>query len=103
MYPTGSCPAKFYGTVKIYKLSQVDQVENLLIGPIISNIDTATYRLAKHLAKFLSSSGTSENTVKSTKDFIEKLRIVKVPKGYQMVSFHVKSLFTNVPLDVLLI
>ena len=39
-----------------------------------------------------------EYTVKSTKDFIEKLKTVKVPKGYQMVSFDVKALFTNVPL-----
>ena len=37
--------------------------------------------------------------MKSTKDFIEKLRTVKVPKGYQMVSFDVKALFTNVPLE----
>ena len=37
--------------------------------------------------------------MKSTKDFIEKLRAVKVPKGYQMVSFDVKVLFTNVPLE----
>ena len=41
----------------------------------------------------------SEYTVKSTKDFIEKLRTVKVPKEYQMVSFDVKALFTNVPLE----
>ena len=34
--------------------------------------------------------------MKSTKDFIEKLRSVKVPKGYQMVSFDVKELFSNV-------
>ena len=37
--------------------------------------------------------------MKSTKDFIEKLRTVKVPKGYQMVSFDVKALFTNRPLE----
>ena len=37
--------------------------------------------------------------MKSTKDFIEKLRAVKVPKGYQMASFDVKVLFTNVPLE----
>ena len=53
----------------------------------------------KHLAKFLSPLSTSEYTVKSTKDFIEKLKTVKVPKGYQMVSFDVKALFTNVPLE----
>ena len=53
----------------------------------------------KHLAKFLSPLSASEYTVKSTKDFIEKLKTVKVPKGYQMVSFDVKALFTNVPLE----
>ena len=36
--------------------------------------------------------------MKSAKDFIEKIRSVKVPKGYQMLSFDVKALFTNVPL-----
>ena len=60
LYPTGSSPGKFYGTAKIHKLSQGDQVEKLPIRPIISNIDTATYRLAKHLAKLLSPLSTSE-------------------------------------------
>ena len=67
LYPTGSSPAKFYETPKIHKLFQGDQVEKLPIRPIISNIDTATYRLAKHLAKLLSPLITSEYTVKSTK------------------------------------
>ena len=100
LYPTGSSPGKFYGTAKIHKLSQGDQVDKLpIIKPIISNIDTATYRLAKHLAKFLSLLSTSEYTVKSTKDFIEKLKTVKVPPGHQLVSFDLKALFTNVPLE----
>ena len=30
---------------------------------------------------------------------MSKIRNEKVPNGYQMVSFDVKSLFTNVPLD----
>ena len=83
----------------MHKLSQGDQVEKLPIRPIISNIDTATYRLEKHLAKLLSPLGTSEYTAKSPKDFIEKLRTVKVTKRYQMVSFDTKALFTNVPLE----
>ena len=41
----------------------------------------------------------SEYTVKSRKDFIEEIRTVKVPKGYQMVSFDVKTWFSNVPLE----
>ena len=37
--------------------------------------------------------------MKGTKDFMEKLRTVKVPKGYQMLSFGVKTSFTNVSLE----
>ena len=40
-----------------------------------------------------------EYTVTSTKDFIEKIKNVKVPDGQQLISFDVKSLFTNVPLQ----
>ena len=54
LYPTGSSPGKFYGTAKIYKLSPGNQVVKRSIRPIVSNIDTATYRLAKRLAKFSS-------------------------------------------------
>ena len=103
MYPTGSSPGKICGTTKIHKLSQGDQVEKPPIRPIISNIDTATYWLAKHLAKLLSQLSPSEYTVKSTKYFIEKLRTVKVPKRYRMVSFDVKALSTNVPLEYTMI
>ena len=53
----------------------------------------------KHLAKLLSPLSTLEGTVKSTKDFIEKLKAVKVPREYQMVSFDAKTLSTNVPLE----
>ena len=53
----------------------------------------------KHLSQFLSLLSTSEYTVKNTKCFIEKLRTDEVLKGYQMVSFDVKALFTNVPLE----
>ena len=41
----------------------------------------------------------SEYIIKSTKDFIGKVKAKEVPNGYQMVSFYVKSLFTNVPLN----
>ena len=41
----------------------------------------------------------SQYSLKSTKDFMNKIKIEKIPTGYQMVSFDVKSLFTNIPLD----
>ena len=43
LYLTGSSPDQFYGTAKIHKLSQVDELEKLPFNPIIFNIDTAIY------------------------------------------------------------
>ena len=97
LYPSGSAPGKFYGTAKLHKISINDDVDKLLIRPIISNIGTPTYQLAKYLAKHLSPLANSEYTVTSTKDFIEKIKNVKVPNGHQLISFDVKSLFNNVP------
>ena len=39
------------------------------------------------------------DTVTSTKDFIEKIKNVKVPNGHQLISFDVKSLSTNASLQ----
>ena len=99
LYPSGSPPRKFYGTEKIHKLSNDSNVEKLPIRPIISNIGTATYNLAKYLSKLISPLSSSEYTVSSTKHFVQNIQTIKVPIGYHMVSFDVKSLFTNVPLE----
>ena len=40
----------------------------------------------------------SKYTVKNTREFVEKARTLQTPDGYQMISFDVVSLFTNVPL-----
>ena len=99
LYPSGSCPGKFYGTAKVHKISENDTVDELPIRPIVSNIGTATYNLSKYLAKLLSPLSQSEYTIKNTKQFIEQIRMKQVPDGYKIVSFDVKSLFTNVPLE----
>ena len=99
LYPSGSSPGKLYGRTKIHKLYNDDNVEKLSIRQIISNTGTATYHLAKYLSKLISSLNISEYTVSSTKDFVQNIRTIKVPTGYCMVSFDVKSLFTNVPLE----
>ena len=61
IYPTGSSPGKFYGTAKIHKLKPEQNVNHLPLRPIISNINTPTYHLAKYLAKLLRPLGKSEN------------------------------------------
>ena len=54
IYPIGSCPGKFYGTAKVHKLPENGNMDQLPFRLIVSNIGTATYQLAKYLAKLLS-------------------------------------------------
>ena len=72
LYSTGSYPGKLYEIAKVQKLSP-NNVYDLTLRPVVSNIDTATYQTAKYLEK--------------------------VPDGYRMVSFDTASLFTNFLLE----
>ena len=82
IYPNDSSPGKLYGTVKIHKLSDHGCIEKLPILPIISNLNTATYHLAKHLVKLLSPLSTSEYTVSISKEFMTTIKNVKLQLGY---------------------
>ena len=99
LYPTGSCPGKFYGPVKIHKLPSNGFIDNLPMRPVVSIIGIASYQLAKYLAKLLYPLAQSSYTINSTKDLMIKIKNEKMPENYEMVSFDVKSLFTSVPLE----
>ena len=99
IYPTGSSPGKFYGTAKKHKLTPTGTIDDLPIRQIISNIGTTSYQLAKYLPKLLSPLSKSEYTVDNNVEFIYNIKSEKVPTGHSFISFDVKSLFTNVPLD----
>ena len=62
----------------------------------MSNSITPTYNLSECLSKLLAPLRESQYSIKDTKDFMNKIKSGKVPNRYQMVSFDVKSLFTNV-------
>ena len=66
---------------------------------IISNVGTASYQLAKYLAKLLSLLSTSEYTVTNNMNFINHVNRMNIPKDHRFISFDVKSLFIYVPLD----
>ena len=53
--------------VKIRKLYNDNNVQKLIIRPIIYNASTATYHLAKYLRKLISTPSIAEYTVSSTK------------------------------------
>ena len=58
---TGSLPGKFYGT-KVYRLTTNDTVEELPLLHITLNLNTATYQLARYLAKILSNQNLLQYT-----------------------------------------
>jgi hypothetical protein len=90
--PTGSRPARIYGLPKLHK-----KEENYPLRPVMSATKTVGYGLGKMLKYRLNHLRTSPYTVKDTFDFVKRIRSSKnVDKT--MVSFDVKSLFTNVPL-----
>ena len=70
LYPTGSSPRKFYGTAKVHKLAINDTVEELPLRPIVSNLNTAKYQLARYLAKILSALSRSQYTVERSNEFV---------------------------------
>ena len=52
LYPSGSAPARIYGTPKMHKISSSDLFPNLC--PIVSSIGTFNYNLASFLCDLLS-------------------------------------------------
>ena len=96
LYPAGSKPGLFYGTAKVHKLKIGEGLKELTVRPIISNIRTTTYETAKYLNTLLTSLTKLQYNVLSTDGFIQKIKNERTPKGFKMIFFDVKSLFTNV-------
>ena len=51
------------------------------------------------MSKLLAPLRELEYTVKNTENFVDNIKKENMQNGYKMVSFDVKSLFKNVPLD----
>ncbi|XP_054710410.1 uncharacterized protein LOC129220094, partial [Uloborus diversus] len=88
---TANC-ARFYALPKVHKAG-------IPFRPIVSNIGTASYKLAKYLVSVFSPL-RSQNlfTVKHSTEFVEKIPNF-APNNSFMASFDVNSLFTNVPVE----
>ena len=95
LYPAGSKPGAFCGNAKVHKLRKGEGLKELILRPIVSN--DGTYNTAKDLANLLAPLGKSDYTIINTADFINRLKKERIPRKYKMISFDVKSLFTNVP------
>ncbi|XP_063385554.1 uncharacterized protein LOC134671624 [Cydia fagiglandana] len=84
-------PPKLYGLPKVHK-------RNVPLRPIVSQISSPTYDLAKHVASVLQPLvGSMSSFVKDSRHFIDILKGITLEPDEVMVSFDVESLFTNVP------
>lgn len=66
LYPSGSCPSKFYEIANVRKFSEKSTDHDLPLRTIVPDNGTATYGLAKYLAKLLSPLNQSQYEIKDT-------------------------------------
>ncbi len=86
------CPA-IYGSPKTHK-------EGVPLRPIVDFRFSPTYNLASFLSGILKK--VTENhpyTVKNSSEFVDRIQDQKLKPGHMKVSFDVKSLFTNIPIQ----
>ena len=93
MYLTGCVPPKFYVLPKIHK-------PDTPLRPIVSSCGSATYGVAKELAKILKPLvGKSPHHITSTQDFVEQTKQITLEPGECLSSYDVSALFTSVAID----
>ena len=96
LYPSGSAPARIYGTPKMHKFSSSDSFPKLC--PIVSSIGTFNYNLARFLCDLLSLLVPNDYSCKDTFSFVSQIKNANLSKKF-LVSYDVTSLFTNIPLQ----
>ena len=92
LIPSGSQPGKLYGIAEVYKT-------NVPLRPVVYMLGTPEYKLAKYLDNLMIKPHIPDTyLLRSTENFIEKLKECPCNNNNTMVSFEVVSLFTNVHL-----
>ena len=92
--PSGCQPGVLYGLCKVHKGSDG---ESPPFRPILSAVNTPSYKIAKYLVPILSEFTKNNFVAKDSFDFAQKVR--EQNPDLFMASFDIDSLFTNVPLD----
>ena len=95
IYPSGSSPAKIYGSPKMHKPFDSNSLPNF--PPIVSSIGTYNYNLSKYFCELLSLNLLNEFCTKEPFTFVEELKKVSINDKF-LVSYDVNSLFSNIPL-----
>ena len=92
LLPTGSTPGKLYGLIKVHK-------EDNPARPVTSMVGSPEYKLAKFMDTIIKPYISDKHMLRSSYEFLEKLQEINLNSNQVMVSFDVKSLFTNVSLQ----
>lgn len=94
----------FYMLPKIHKPKSKWPAVNMPEGrPIISDVNSESYRTAEYLDYFINPlSLKNDSILKNSYEFVEKIRGRTFPQGYLLVTGDVKSLYTNMNLDRIL-
>jgi len=91
--PTGTQPSVMYGLAKIHKPT-VNNVPKF--RPILSAVNTPTYKLSKYLNQLLKPFTTNQYTTMDSFSFATDINLQN--SSLYMSSLDVDSLFTNIPL-----
>ena len=96
MKPTASNIPKFCGLPKIHK-------PDVPLRLIVSSIGSPIYKLAKYINTLITPLiGVTPFYVRDSKHFINDIKTIQIQPNEVMVSFDIKSLSTNVLVDVAL-
>ena len=94
--PSGSALACIYGTPKMHKFSSSDSFPKLRL--IVSSLGIFNYNLAIFLCDLLSPLAPNDYSCKEAFSFVSQITNANLSKKF-LVSYHVTSLFTNIPLQ----
>ena len=98
MYPENAKIGRPHGTAKVHK--EFERIPPL--RPIADTIGSTHYGVGKFITKLLNPLTQNQYALKDSFEAAERIRAIPdhlYEEGYQLVSFDVKSLFTNVPLN----
>ena len=94
--PSGSAPARIYGTPKMHKFSSSDSFPKF--RPIALSVSTFDYNLAHFLCHLFSPLVPNDYSYKYTFSFLFQIKNANLPRKF-LVSYDVTSLFNNIPLQ----
>ena len=100
LHPSGSAHARIYGTPKMHNFSSNDSFPKL--HPIVSSMGTFNYNIVRFLCDLLSPLVPNDYSCKVTLSFVSQVKNANLSEKF-LVSYDVTSLFSNIPLEKLLI